>query len=297
LLQHVERAARAGIACVLITHRLNEVLAVADRVVVMKDGAVASDFANQGLTRGALVAAMGTVEAAKRVQGAQANRGAELVRHAGKDADDQAVSLHAGEVLGFAGLDGHGQRERLRRIFDASAARGAAIAFVAGDRVVEGVFPLWSIRENLIHRSLRQLSNLGLLHRGQGDALARTWFDRLGVRAPGIHVPLVSLSGGNQQKVLFARALASDATVIILDDPMRGVDVGTKQEVYALIRAEAERGRAFIWYSTEIEELENCDRVFVFREGRAVTLLEGADIEHNAIIDASFGTGKGATHA
>ncbi len=151
--------------------------------------------------------------------------------------------------------------------------------------------------ENLIHRSLKQLSKVGLLDRGQGDALARTWFDKLGVRAPGIHVPLVSLSGGNQQKVLFARALASDAAIIILDDPMRGVDVGTKQEVYALIRAEAERGRAFIWYSTEIEELENCDRVLVFREGRAVELLEGADIEHNAIIDASFGTGKGATHA
>jgi ribose transport system ATP-binding protein len=297
LLGHVARAAQAGIACVLITHRLNEVLAVADRVVIMKDGAVASDFVNEGMTRSALVASMGTVEPAKRVQGALTSRGAELVRHDGKDAEDAVISLCAGEILGFAGLDGHGQRERLRTIFDTSVAKGAAIAFVAGDRVVEGVFPLWSIRENLIHRSLKQLSKAGLLNGAQGDALARTWFDKLGVRAPGIHVPLVSLSGGNQQKVLFARALASDAAVIILDDPMRGVDVGTKQEVYALIRAEAERGRAFIWYSTEIEELENCDRVLVFREGRAVTLLEGADIEHNAIIDASFGTGKGATHA
>jgi ribose transport system ATP-binding protein len=297
LLDHVARAAKAGIACVLITHRLNEVLAVADRVVVMKDGAVTSDLVNRDLTRRALLASMGTVEAASRVQGAQANRGAELVRHAGTGEDDQVVTLRAGEILGFAGLDGHGQRERLRAIFDASTAKGAAIAFVAGDRVVEGVFPLWSIRENLVLRSLRQLSKAGLLYGGQGDALARTWFDRMGVRAPGIHAPLVSLSGGNQQKVLFARALASDAAVIILDDPMRGVDVGTKQEVYALIRTEAERGRAFIWYSTEIEELENCDRVIVFREGRAATLLEGADIEHNAIIEASFGTGSGVPHA
>ena len=297
LLDHVERAAQSGIGCVLITHRLSEVLEVADRVVVMKDGAVTSDFVNQGLTRGALLASMGTVEAAKRVQGLQANHGAELVRQEGNGAGDHVVSLRAGEVLGFAGLDGHGQRERLRTIFDASAAKGAAIAFVAGDRVVEGVFPLWSIRENLILRSLRQLSRLGLLYGGRGDALACEWFDKLGVRAPGIHTPIVSLSGGNQQKVLFARALASDAAVIILDDPMRGVDVGTKQEVYALIRAEAERGRAFIWYSTEIEELENCDRVLVFREGRAVTQLESAEIEHNAIIEASFGTGSGVAHA
>jgi len=297
LLDHVERAAKAGIGCVLITHRLNEVLAVADRVVVMKDGAVASDFVNQGLTRGALLASMGTVEAARRVQFAQSQLGAELVSHAGADGEDRPITLRAGEILGFAGLDGHGQRERLRSIFDASAAKGAAIAFVAGDRVVEGVFPLWSIRENLVIRSLTQLSKAGFLSGGQGDALASQWFDRLGVRAPGIHAPLVSLSGGNQQKVLFARALASDAAVVILDDPMRGVDVGTKQEVYALIRAEAERGRAFIWYSTEVEELENCDRVLVFREGRAVTLLEGAEIEHNAIIEASFGAVGGASHA
>ena len=297
LLDHITRAARSGIGCVLITHRLNEILAVADRVVVMKDGAVASDFVNRDLTRTALLSSMGTVEAAKRMQGGPTNHGAELIRHDGRDTEDRTIILKAGQVLGFAGLDGHGQRERLRSIYDAAGASHIAVAFVAGDRVVEGVFPLWSIRDNLILRSLKQLSKGGLLSRGKGDALAQLWFDKLGVRAPGIHVPLVSLSGGNQQKVLFARALASDARVIVLDDPMRGVDVGTKQEVYALIRAEAERGRAFIWYSTEIEELENCDRVLVFREGRAVTLLEGAEIENNAIIGASFGTGGGIANA
>lgn len=297
LLDHIERVARSGIGCMLITHRLAEILAVADRVIVMKDGAVAADLVNQGLTRRELLASMGTVEAAKRVQGAKTKRGAELIRHEGLDGEDRTISLSAGEILGFAGLDGHGQRERLRTIFGIAGAKGVAIAFVAGDRVVEGVFPLWSIRDNLIQRSLKQLSKAGILSGAQGDALARVWFEKLGVRAPGIHVPLVSLSGGNQQKVLFARALASDASVIVLDDPMRGVDVGTKQEVYALIRAEAERGRAFIWYSTEIEELENCDRVLVFREGRAVKLLEGAEIEHNAIIEASFGAGGGSAHA
>ena len=93
--------------------------------------------------------------------------------------------------------------------------------------------------------------------------------------------------------MLFARALASDASVIFLDDPMRGVDVGTKQEVYELIRSEAERGRTFVWYTTEMEELNNCDRLYVFREGRAVEEIHGADIDHGRILEASFGGANG----
>lgn len=280
LLAHITRAAAAGIAVILVTHRLNEILATAHRVVVMKDGAVTADFPNLGLTRGDLVAAMGSVETARH-QAVVAPSGAPVLVRGD-------ISLRPGEILGLAGLDGHGQRDCLRAVHDAAPGK---LAYVAGDRVVEGVFPLWSIRDNLVVRSLSALSRAGVVSQGQGDALARAWFDRLKVRAPSPEVALTSLSGGNQQKVLFARALASDASVILLDDPMRGVDIGTKQEVYALIRAEAAKGRAFLWYSTEIEELENCHRVLVFREGRARVTLEGAEIEHNAIIQASFGGG------
>ena len=289
LLDHIRRAAAQGIAGILVTHRLNEILAVADRVVTMKDGAVVADVPNRGLTRGELMAAMGNIETASRRRDVvRAGGAAPLVRHE-TGPDDQTIELRPGEIVGFAGLDGHGQRERLRAIFDAAVGQGAPIAFVAGDRVVEGVFQLWSIRDNLIVRSLDGLSRAGVISTARADELARTWFDRLAVRAPGIATPLLSLSGGNQQKVLFARALASEARIIVLDDPMRGVDVGTKQDVYALIKAEAERGRAFLWYSTELEELENCDRVHVFREGRAVARFVGAEIEQNQILQASFG--------
>ena len=89
---------------------------------------------------------------------------------------------------------------------------------------------------------------------------------------------ILSLSGGNQQKVLFARALATRAPVVLMDDPMRGVDVGTKQEVYAMLREEAAAGRTFIWYSTEMDEIRLCDRVYVFREGRIAAELAGDDI-------------------
>jgi ribose transport system ATP-binding protein len=95
-------------------------------------------------------------------------------------------------------------------------------------------------------------------------------------------------AGGNQQKTLFARALASDATVILMDDPMRGVDVGTKVEVYDLIRQEAKRGRTFLWYTTETEELEHCDRVYVFRNRRIVAELARSEVSEKSVIQSSF---------
>ena len=99
---------------------------------------------------------------------------------------------------------------------------------------------------------------------------------------------ILSLSGGNQQKVLFARALATSAHTILMDDPMRGVDVGTKQEVYEILRHEAENGRTFVWYSTEMDEIELCDRVYVFRDGAIVAELTGEDITEKNVLAASF---------
>ena len=99
---------------------------------------------------------------------------------------------------------------------------------------------------------------------------------------------ILSLSGGNQQKALFARALASDAKIILMDDPMRGVDIATKLEVYDIIRDEAAKGRTFLWYTTEIEELENCDRVYVLRNGEIVAALDHDDINEHSVIRSSF---------
>ena len=99
---------------------------------------------------------------------------------------------------------------------------------------------------------------------------------------------ILSLSGGNQQKVLFARALASPAPVVLMDDPMRGVDVGTKQDVYSMLREEAGKGRTFIWYSTEMDEVRQCDRVYVFSEGAIAAEFAGEDVTEENIIRASF---------
>jgi ribose transport system ATP-binding protein len=99
---------------------------------------------------------------------------------------------------------------------------------------------------------------------------------------------MLSLSGGNQQKVLFARALASDAQLILMDDPTRGVDVGTKRELYRLVREEAARGRTFIWYTTENDELAHCDRTYVFRAGRVTRLLLAHECNEQSLLSASF---------
>jgi ribose transport system ATP-binding protein len=108
------------------------------------------------------------------------------------------------------------------------------------------------------------------------------------IRTPDVGNDILSLSGGNQQKVLFARALGSDAKIILMDDPMRGVDIATKLEVYDLIRAEARAGRTFLWYTTEMDELQNCDRVFVFANGRIVADLRRGELTEERVIQSSF---------
>ena len=114
------------------------------------------------------------------------------------------------------------------------------------------------------------------------------WRHRINIRTPDVDDNILSLSGGNQQKALFARALGSDAEIVLMDDPMRGVDVGTKQEVYAMIRAEAEKGRTFIWYTTEMDELKNCDHVYVFRNGRIVADLARDELSEEKVLHSSF---------
>jgi ribose transport system ATP-binding protein len=133
-----------------------------------------------------------------------------------------------------------------------------------------------------------------VLDRAAEARLAEGWRGRIGIRTDGTGRPILSLSGGNQQKVLFARALATGAPLIVMDDPMRGVDVGTKADVYEMIRAEAAGGRTFLWYSTEAEEMTLCDRVYVFRQGRIAAELRGAEITEERMLEASFEMGEAA---
>ena len=200
---------------------------------------------------------------------------------------------YKGEVIGLAGLAGHGQTDMLLSLYrtlssDWFPGGGSEVAFVAGDRSLNGTFPLWSILNNLSFSSLGSFSVASFVKRDREVALGEDWKKRIEIRTPDMANGILSLSGGNQQKVLFARALATRATMVLMDDPMRGVDVGTKQEVYAMLRSEAAGGRTFIWYSTEMDEIRLCDRVYVFRDGVIAAELAGGEITEDKVLEASF---------
>ena len=293
LLDHVRRFRSGGGAVIFISHILHEVFAVATRIVVMRDGGVVDDRPAAGFTRMGLVEAMGHVAREEARTARAAPGGAEVVSSPG------GLRARAGEIVGLAGLAGHGQAEALARIYlDRTSdwrARGTVpAAFVAGDRARDGVMPLWSIARNTSLAALSLLRRAGLLDQGAEARLASEWRERIGIRTDDTRRPILSLSGGNQQKVLFARALATGAPLIVMDDPMRGVDVGTKGDVYEMIRSEVAAGRTFLWYSTEAEEMTLCDRVYVFRNGRIAAELRGEEITEERMLAASFEMGEAA---
>lgn len=293
LLAHVRRYVEDGGACVLISHLLGEILETSDRIAVMRDGGVVALDDAARFNRNSLVSAMGSVAEMVRedAKGPSIRETAPIVVEARPKAQGTlSLAAHKGEVVGLAGLSGQGQTELLVHVFDhgADATVSGSVALVAGDRQTDGVFPLWSIAENISIGSLRRFLRGVLLDHGQARAFADDWRSRIGIRTPDVDDPILSLSGGNQQKALFARALGSTAEIIVMDDPMRGVDVGTKQEVYGMIREEVAKGRTFLWYTTEMDELRNCDHVYVFREGGIVADLPRAEMTEERVLHASF---------
>lgn len=291
LLAYVRRSVAQGASCVLITHILGEVLRACDRILVMRDGRVTLEDLAGNFTRDRLVGAMGGVEG--RAQ-------SEALAHAASEApvsvrirphkqnDARELVAREGEIVGLAGLAGHGQTDLLLATFDGRGMVSAPVALVAGDRQADGVFPHWSISRNIGVRSLKKLKARGLISARLEATLANAWRERIKIRTPDVDQPILSLSGGNQQKALFARALGSDAKIVLMDDPMRGVDYATKLEVYALVREEAKAGRTFLWYTTETEELKTCDRAYVFRDGAIVAELGPDELTGERLIHASF---------
>ena len=297
LLAFMRRAVAGGFSCVLISHLLGEILDNSDRIVIMRDGAVVAAAPAGSFDRAALVAGMGGAQHHTAPTQAPTHRRdapvAVRARPAGQTAGIELVA-HEGEVIGLAGLAGHGQTGLLLRVFAAAGHRRAGVnvagrvALIAGDRQTDGIFPLWSIAENISVSSLTGLRQGALISDAREDALAARWRQRIGIRTPDMRNNILSLSGGNQQKALFARALASPARIILMDDPMRGVDVMTKLEVYDLIREEAAARRTFLWYTSETEELQQCDHIYVFRNGSIVAELGRHEVTEERVIQSSF---------
>jgi ribose transport system ATP-binding protein len=299
LYAYVAKVAEEGVAVLLISHRIQEVLASVDRVVVLKDGHVTSTHPVEGLTEDAVLTAMGGSLAAPvavtddtmgmPVEG-KGDVVATLAARTARTGDPYEMRIREGEVVGLAGIAGQGQEEILQRLWKGSSRDdtvSASRAFVPGDRQKSGILPLWTVGENLGVTAMRTLSKLGLRDREAEQRTISEWVDALRIKG-GADALMTGLSGGNQQKVIVARAFASSAEIVLLDDPFRGVDVHTKTDLYALIRREAANGRTIVWYSSENAEMRHCDRVYVLRAGRVAAELKGNQISEDRIISESF---------
>jgi ribose transport system ATP-binding protein len=255
---------------------------------------VVADLQAAGLSRDRLFELMGAV-AREATAPAGAPVGGERRIEIPSAAGAPALHVQAGEVVGLAGLAGHGQKETLQRIYRAARTRGdrncrvtGGAAYVSGDRQREGIFPLWSIALNISLASMRRLAHWGFIGPAEEASLAESWRQKVGIRSSSGDQSILALSGGNRQKALVARAFATTSEIILFDDPTRGVDIGTKRELYDQIRTAAGNGRSFLWYTTENDELFLCDRVYVFHERKVVDVIERAELTEERLIRASF---------
>ena len=305
LMAHIARLKKQSVSVLFISHRLDEVIGIADRIVVMRDGAKVWEGLNASIDQTSLIEKMigeGWSSSERFGVGSTENKpvpsGGKIHirtnRLSGNGLVDLNVEFRGGELVGIAGLDGNGQREFLKALFfTRGTAKGAVekagrLAYVTGDRRKEGVFPMWPISDNMSIVEIDKAPLFGRLDLPGLAAKVREWYTNLSIKAEGPHTAILSLSGGNQQKVMVARALVADADVIILDDPTKGVDVGTKEQRHHLFKRAAVNGKLLIWYSTEDEELVSCSRVLIFRYGQIVEELKNGPISKDRIIEASF---------
>jgi len=299
LRDYVKMRSRDGVSFIFISHRLNETLTLVDRLVVMRNGAVSWAGETASIGERELLELLGGSHAVSVTDRLAATTDDRVPAIALNNVQNQtlrgmSLTVARGEIVGLAGLEGSGQREVLRSIF-ARAHHGSGtikvdgkVAFVSGDRATEGIFPLWSIDENISISAVSRLSRWGIISLRRMREVTTDWFNRLQIRAAEGSVLATSLSGGNQQKVVIARALAANADAIVLDDPTRGVDLGTKSDLYKLFRSFADEGRAVLWYSTDETEFAQCDRTIVMRDGTEVAELSRAEASANRLIEASF---------
>ena len=297
--------AARGVAVIFISHKLHEVAAVASRILVMRNARLIRDAPVSEITVPQMIEAMAgeaadalTASRPEAISGAASAR--TLVEIEAPFAGE-ALHLHAGEIIGLAGLEGSGQPEFLHAIRQAARSRRIAgiscrakAAFVSGDRRGEGVFPFWNAILNATIGQVAAGPATAWLRPSAERATASRWLEAVRLPSGRGESPILDLSGGNQQKVLMARALLADADIILLDDPTRGVDVAVKREFYRLIREAAAQGKLIIWYSSETIEFLECDRVFVLHDGSVRRILEGGDISEDSIVSTAFAERLGA---
>jgi len=318
LLTLVRRLRANGVAIVYVSHRFAEIFSIADRVTVMRDGATIRTMDISRTTPADVVALMvgrPLTPATPRDEMLPDGAGEpllELRRVARAGAiSNVSLTVRRGEIVGMAGLVGAGRSETARIIFGAdrrdagevlldsrvvdfrspAEALAAGVAMCAEDRKRLALFMDKAVRWNISIARLPLISPRGLIRPSRERTLAQGFVNRLRVRAPGLATPVKQLSGGNQQKTVLARWLATEPKLLILDEPTHGVDVGAKAEIHTLVRTLASQGIAILLISSELPEiLELSDRVVVMREGRVAAIVDRRDADEQTIMMHATGT-------
>ncbi|HEX8302786.1 sugar ABC transporter ATP-binding protein [Sphingomonas sp.] len=314
----VRRLAAKGVAIVLITHFLDQAYSVSDRFTVLRNGKLIGTRAAAELPRGELVSMMLGKELAAHIARAPGAGGSErpLVarfRGLGRKGSVEGfdLDLHAGEAVGVAGLLGSGRTETAMLMFGADAAERGSIevdgrearlraprdairlgfGFSPEERKTDGIVGALSVRENIVLALQARTGWFRKIPRARQDAIAQHYIALLGIRTPDAEKPIEQLSGGNQQKALLARWLATEPRVLILDEPTRGIDVGAHAEIVRLIERLRDDGMALYVISSELEELAAyADRVTVMRDRKQVGMLEGEQVSVAGMVSAIAGS-------
>ena len=310
---------RSGLTIVYITHRVREVLAICDSATVMRDGRVVEQLAGADLTSGRIVTGMagrtikdlfpGRTQTSREVIMSVRDLSVAATTGGTARVHQASFDLHRGEILGIAGLLGSGRSELLSGLYGARPrggtltvdgttvkgghprfARAAGIAMVTEERKREGLLFNLSVLRNITIGSLGSVSHGGLLSGSAERRISRTTITDFEIKTSGLGSSVDHLSGGNQQKLLIGRALLAAPRVVLLDEPTKGVDIGTRQQIYRLVGTLADQGISVIVVSSEFDELLGlCDRFLVLAEGRLVDEFAKGDGDETRVLAAIAG--------
>jgi ribose transport system ATP-binding protein len=309
LFERIRGFVRTGTSVIYITHRLAELRQIAQRVTVLRDGRVRGgglvDEIEDSELLGMIVGrTLGSTFPPKSDKGSK-----EIVFSVksltGRGFHDLSFDVARGQIVGVAGVEGNGQSELMRALAGLQPSDGAInlrgrslktkellheAAFIPSDRHTEGLAAGLTVRENASFAALDRFSTFGIMSRRKELDQVDATFSALDVKAPSIEAPILSLSGGNQQKVVMSRALLSGPGLIVADEPTQGVDVGARSEIYRILREVSSSGTPVIVNSSDAAELEGlCDKVIVLSLGRVVATLTGADVSEARIVAAAVG--------
>lgn len=303
-----------GVAIVYISHRMEEIFTICDRISVLRDGQFIGTKQIRETTFDEIVHMMVGRQIGERFPKRSVRIGEERLRVEGLTQNgvfhNVSFAVHAGEILGVAGLMGAGRTEIMEAIFGIRKIDAGTIylnqqpvkitsprqaveygmAFITEDRKGKGLILQMSVRENLTLPKSNQLATAGFIDGKKEDELVRSLVERLQIKAASAEMEVKALSGGNQQKVVFGKWLAMNPTILILDEPTRGVDVGAKKEIYEIMNELAAQGVAMIMVSSELPEiLGMSDRIVVVHEGKVAAIFQNDNVDQEMIMRAATG--------